>query len=223
MKFAFIAAREVAFPVQVMCSLLGVSRSGFYAWRRRPVGARRRDDARLAVEIAAAHARGRCAYGSPRVHRELRAQGVRVGKKRVERLMRENGIRARQKRRFRITTDSNHPYPVAPNVLARNFEASAPNQAWVGDVTFIPTAEGWLYLAVLIDVFSRRVVGSSTSSTNDRALALAALTNAIRTRRPKPGLVHHTDRGSPLRQRRLPAKARRARHRGQHEPHGRLL
>ena len=166
MKFAFIAAREVAFPVQVMCSLLGVSRSGFYAWRRRPVAARRSEDARLAVEIAAAHARGRCAYGSPRVHRELRAQGRRVGKKRVERLMRESGIRARQKRRFRITTDSNHPYPVAPNVLARNFEASAPNQAWVGDVTFIPTAEGWLYLAVLIDVFSRRVVGSSTSRTS---------------------------------------------------------
>ncbi|WP_394829918.1 IS3 family transposase [Pendulispora albinea] len=120
-----------------------------------------------------------------------------VGKKRIERLMRESGLRARQKRRFRHTTDSKHAFPIAPNLLARDFEASAPNRSWVGDVTFIATGEGWLYLAVLVDLFSRRVVGWATSAINDRSLVLAALRGALRTRRPAPGLIHHTDRGSP--------------------------
>jgi putative transposase len=131
------------------------------------------------------------------VHADLRAKGVRVGKKRVERLMREKGIAAKRKRRFRRTTDSNHQSPIAPNVLERDFTQEAPNQAWVTDVTYIFTAEGWLYLAVMLDLFSRRVVGWATSDTNDRGLALDALNQALRARRPRVGLVHHSDRGSP--------------------------
>jgi putative transposase len=149
------------------------------------------------LEIKAALVRGRGAYGSPRVHLELRARGIRVGKKRVERLMRENGLEARQKRRFVNTTDSHHELPIAPNVLDRNFDVQAANMTWVGDVTYIATAEGWLYLAVLLDLFSRRIVGWATSACNDRELALRTLAQALRARRPAPGLVHHTDRGSP--------------------------
>lgn len=197
MKFAFIAAKEVAFPVVAMCQVLGVSKSGYYAWKKRPTPPRVGEDARLSAEISAAHDRSRGIYGSPRIHRELRARGVRVGKKRIERLMRAKGLQGRGKRRFVHTTNSRHHFPIAPNLLERCFEAKAQNQAWVGDVTFIRTAEGWLYLAVLLDLFSRRVVGWATSDTNDRALALAALHVAVRDRRPEPGLVHHTDRGSP--------------------------
>jgi transposase InsO family protein len=198
MKFAFIASKEVAFPVLAMCRALGVTRSGFYAWSKRPKSPRAQADAQLAVEIAAAHEKSGKRYGSPRVHRALRKRGVRVGAKRIARLMRERGIVARQKRRFRRTTDSNHANPIAPNVLARDFAPAAPNQAWAGDVTYIATSEGWMYLAVLLDLFSRRVVGWAMSSSNDTALALAALRRAVSARHAVPvGLVHHTDRGSP--------------------------
>jgi putative transposase len=196
-KFAFIAAKEVAFPVVPMCRVLGVSPSGYYAWKKRPTPRRVAQDVRLAEEVAQAHAASRGIYGSPRVHRELRAKGIRTSRKRVERLMRQRGLRGRQKRRFVRTTDSRHDRPVAPNLLQRNFAADQPNQAWVGDVTFIPTADGWLYLAVLIDLFSRRVVGWATSGSNDRALALDALEHALTSRRPRRGLLQHTDRGSP--------------------------
>jgi transposase InsO family protein len=196
MKFAFIA-QEVAFPVETMCRVLGVTRSGFYAWKKRPKPARAKSDAQLAVKVAAAHQRSRRTYGSPRVHRELRAQGVRVSKKRVERLMRENGIQGRAKRRFKRTTESKHGGPIAPNVLARQFTATEPNRVWVTDVTAIATGEGWLYLAPVLDLFSRRVVGWASSENNDTALALTALGKALRVRRPRPGLLHHSDRGSP--------------------------
>jgi putative transposase len=159
MKFAFIAEQEVAFSVSAMCQALGVTRSGYYAWKRRPPSASSKADAQLAVKVTAAHRRNRGIYGSPRIHRELRAQGVRVGKKRVERLMRENGLKGRQKRQFCCSTDSRHALPVAPNVLDRNFNPAGPNRAWAGDVTYIGTEEGWLYLAVILDLFSRRVVG----------------------------------------------------------------
>ena len=197
MKFAFIAARDVAFPVSVMCRVLGVTRSGFYAWQKRPRPARAASDAQLAVTVAAVHQRSRRTYGSPRVHRELLARGVRVGKKRVERLMRENGIQGRCKRRFKRTTDSKHSGPIAPNLLARDFSASEPNRAWVTDVTAIATGEGWLYLAPVLDLHSRRVVGWATSESNDTKLALDALGQAIRARKPPAGLIHHSDRGSP--------------------------
>lgn len=197
MRFALIDAEKAHYPVDVLCAVLEVSRSGYYAWKRRPAPARAKADEQLGVEIVAAHRRSRGTYGSPRVHADLRAKGLRVGKKRVERLMREKGIAAQRKRRFRRTTDSNHQSPIAPNVLERDFTQEAPNQAWVTDVTYIFTAEGWLYLAVMIDLFSRRVVGWATSDTNDRGLALEALNQALRARRPHVGLVHHSDRGSP--------------------------
>lgn len=197
MKFAFIAAREVAFPVSTMCRVLGVAKSGFYAWARRPKPARAKRDAQLAASVAAVHQRSRHTYGSPRVHRELRARGVRVGKKRVERLMRENGIRGRCKRRFKRTTDSKHGGPIAQNLLARQFRVNEPNRAWVTDVTAIATGEGWLYLAPMLDLHSRRVVAWAASEANDTALALEVLRGAVRTRKPPRGLLHHSDRGSP--------------------------
>lgn len=198
MKFAFIASKEVAFPVLAMCKVLGVTRSGFYAWKKRPKSARARADEQLGIVITALHEKSRKRYGSPRIHRALRNKGVRVGAKRIARLMRAAGLVTRQKRRFRRTTDSNHSNPIAPNVLERDFEPAAPNQAWAGDVTYIATGEGWSYLAVLLDLFSRRVVGWAMSTTNDTALALAALQDAVCTRRTVPtGIVHHTDRGSP--------------------------
>ncbi len=197
MRFALIEAEKAHYPVDVLCEVLEVSRSGYYAWRRRPAPARANEDEKLGVEIVAAHRRSRGTYGSPRVHADLRAKGLRVGKKRVARLMRDKGLAAKRKRRFRRTTDSNHDSPIAPNVLERDFTHEAPNQAWVTDVTYIFTTEGWLYLAVMVDLFSRRVVGWATSDTNDRFLALEALNQALHARRPRVGLVHHSDRGSP--------------------------
>jgi transposase InsO family protein len=197
MKFTFILAMGVAFSVAVVFRLLGVSRAGFYAWKKRPPSARAKSDAQLAAEIAGTHKRSRATYGSPRVHADLRARGIKVGRKRVARLMRENGIQARRKRRYRRTTDSNHPNPIAPNVLERNFAPDAPNEVWVTDVTYVWTDEGWLYLAIMLDLFARRVVGWAASATNDTDLALTTLGNALRARRPGAGLVHHSDRGSP--------------------------
>jgi putative transposase len=196
--FELVDAEKAHYPVQVLCDVLEVSRSGFYAWKVRGPSAREKSDELLAVEIAATHARSRKRYGSPRVHRALRKKGIRVGKKRVARLMRTKGIVARQKRRYRRTTDSKHANPIAPNVVARDFSPSGPNRLWAGDVTYIATAEGWAYLAVLLDLYSRRVVGWAISANNDTDLALAALTRAVRGRHFVPaGLVHHTDRGSP--------------------------
>jgi putative transposase len=196
-KYLFILAEKALYPITLMCQVLGVSRSGFYAWLARPQSTRERSDRQLAVQVAAVHERSRKRYGSPRIHAELRAKGVRVGKKRVARLMRENGLQARGKRRFRRTTDSKHSHPIAPNLLAREFEVDAPDRVWVTDVTAIWTLEGWLYLAAILDLFSRRVVGWATSSSNDTQLALDALRLAVGQRRPAPGLMHHSDRGSP--------------------------
>jgi len=197
-KFALIEAEKAHFPLTVLCEVLEVSRSGFYAWRSRPPSIRATEDARLVDEIVAAHGKSGERYGSPRVHRALRRKGVRVGEKRVARLMREKGLEGRRKRRFKRTTDSNHTNPVAPNLLARDFKPAGPNQTWAGDVTYIATGEGWSYLAVLLDLFSRRVVGWAMSSSNDTNLALDALRRAVQSRRIIPaGLIHHTDRGSP--------------------------
>jgi len=194
--FAFILAWKARWPIVVQCSVLGVSRSGYYAWKVRPPAPRVREDAELVREIKAAHKHGRYVYGSPRVHRELREKGRRVSRNRVARLMRREGICATRKRRFRKTTDSNHKSPIAPNVLDRKFDVDLPNTAWVTDVTYVWTYEGWLYLAVLLDLFSRRVVGWAASANNDRALALSALDRAVALRNPGAGLLHHSDRGS---------------------------
>jgi len=187
MRFAFILVWKARWPVEVQCEVLEVSRSGYYAWRDRPDAKRTVEDAKVLAEIETAYKAGRGTYGSPRVHRELRANGRRVGKQRVARLMRETGLAARKKRRFRKTTDSNHLDPIAPNVLERNFDVALPNTAWVTDVTYIWTHEGWLYLAAILDLFSRRVVGWAASANNDRTLALGALDRATTARSPKAG------------------------------------
>ncbi len=197
MRFELIDAEKARFPVVVLCEVLEVSPSGYYAWRKRPPSAHEKMDAQLAVHVVAAHQASRMTYGSPRVQRELQAQGLHVSRKRVAKLMQRKGLRARQKRRFRKTTDSKHCQPVAPNVLARNFIQEAPNAAWVTDVTYIWTLEGWLYLAAILDLFSRRVVGWAASESNDAVLAQAALHDALAKRHVVPGLVHHSDRGSP--------------------------
>jgi putative transposase len=195
-KFAFISQEKVAFPVAVLCRVLAVSTSGYYAGLRRPPSLRARRDRELADKIRRSHLASQRRYGSPRVHADLQAEGQRVGRKRVARLMREHRLVARLRRRFRTTTDSKHGFAVAPNLLARDFTATAPDQRWVTDITFLQTPQGWLYLAVILDLFSRRVVGWATSTNVDRHLALAALDMALIKRRPRAGLVHHSDRGS---------------------------
>lgn len=171
---------------------------GFYAWRKRPKSSRASKDAVLSEAITNVYTSSRGTYGSPRVHAELREQGEVVGRKRVARLMRDHGLVARCKRRFRpTTTDSNHQQPVAENLLNRSFERTAPNQAWVGDITYIPTGEGWLNLTVLIDLFSRRVVGWAMSDHIDRQLPFDALEMAVVNRgRAVKDVLHHSDRGS---------------------------
>ena len=196
MRFAFIEAEKAVWPVTVMCDVLEVSRSGYYAWAQHKVSARALEDARLAVMIRASHRRSRGTYGSPRIYADLRAQGVHVSKKRVERIMQAESLEARRKRRLCTTTDSKHDHPIAPERLGRDFHRDAPNETWVTDVTYVSTLEGWLYLAVMLDLFSRRVVGWAVSDRNDRSLAQEALRRALEQRRPPRGLVHHSDRGS---------------------------
>jgi transposase InsO family protein len=182
-----------------MCRALGVSRAGYYASAKRAASARRQRDEQLRVQIRAVHQQSRRTYGSPRIHAELREQGERCGRKRVARLMREVGLRVKVSRRFRPqTTDSRHSYPIAENVLARRFavaEIATTNRVWAGDITYIPTREGWLYLAVILDLASRKVVGWSMQATLSAGLAVAALQMALEARCPNGGLVHHSDRG----------------------------
>jgi len=194
-KFAFIDEEKATWPVDAMCDVLSVSRSGFYAWKMRPTSPRALEDAELVVEIKAAHKAGRGNYGSPRVFRALRKRGKRIGKKRVERLMRQEGIAGKKRKKFCVTTDSRHADPIAPNIVQRHFDAPVPNAVWVTDVTYVWTHEGWLYLAAILDLCSRRVVGWATSANNDTELALDALKRAG-CRMPLVGLVHHSDRGS---------------------------
>jgi putative transposase len=193
--FEFIHAEKANYSVTELCANLDVSRSGYHRWRNAPPSQRRRDDERLGAEIRAIHRRSRERYGSPRVHAELRAQGRSVSRKRVARLMGESGLKGLVRRRFRRTTDSTHSHPVAPNLLEQNFTAAAPNQVWVGDITYVWTLEGWAYLAVLLDLCSRRVVGWALRPSLSRELALSALHRALRARGDVRGLIHHTDRG----------------------------
>ncbi|MBL0693101.1 IS3 family transposase [Comamonas sp. JC664] len=195
-KFELIDAQKAHFPIELMCRQLGVARSGFYAWKKRPESTRKQADRELAAEVAAVHQKSRGTYGSPRVHAELRAKGRRVSRKRVARLMGQQGLAARRTRRFVHTTDSRHTQPVASNVLARDFSADAPNRTWVTDITYVWTRQGWLYLAVVLDLFSRLVVGWAMGEFIDRHLVLSALDMALKGRRPPRGLLHHSDRGS---------------------------
>jgi transposase InsO family protein len=191
-----IAAEKACYPVALMCRVLKVSRAGFYAWRRRPASAHALKDQSLKLELAAIHAESRGRYGSPRVHAELRARGERVARKRVARLMRIAGLRARAPRRYRCTTDSRHAMAIKGNLLARRFAVAAPNRGWVSDITYLWTLEGWLYLAVILDLYSRRVVGWSLGEGLERKLVLDALRMALREGQPAAGLLHHSDRGS---------------------------
>jgi transposase InsO family protein len=195
-RFTFILAEKAYFPVAVMCRVLAVSRSGLHAWCSRPVSAHARVDAELAIAIRAAHEAGRGTYGTRRVRRHLRKLGLRVGHKRVSRLRAQAGLTAKRQRCFKVTTNSRHTNPVAPNVLARSFDVPNRNTAWVTDVTYVWTIEGWLYLAAILDLSSRRVVGWAASSKNDCKLATDALIGATSARRPAAGWIHHSDRGT---------------------------
>ncbi len=195
MKFSFIA-EKAELGVARLCRVLAVSRAGYYAWCLRPQSAHDVEDERLKVLVHEAHLLGRKAYGSPRVHRALKKKGEHVSRKRVVRLMQEEALVGRPRRRFKHTTDSEHGLPVAGNLLDRQFTASAPNQRWVGDTTELLTPSGKLYLAAIIDLFSRFVVGWAVSAVNDRHLTIKALDAALRRRCPGAGLLHHSDQGS---------------------------
>jgi len=195
-RFAFVAAKKAEHDVSTLCRVLKVQRSGYYAWVEREESDRAIGDRQLVVEVRAVFAEFKKRYGSPRIHHELRLRGKRVCRHRIARLMREQQLRARPRRKFVRTTHSNHGLPTPANLLDRNFTASARDRVWAGDVTFLPTHEGWLYLAVLLDLYSRRVVGWAMSERNDEALTLAALQMALDQRDPEPGLIHHSDRGT---------------------------
>jgi putative transposase len=191
-----VAAEKAQYGVALVCRCLAVSPAGFYAWQRRRPSNRETADRRLAVEISAAHTESRRTYGSPRIHQELRENGHRVARKRVARLMREQGLRGRRRCRQPRTTDSRHPFPVADNVLNRAFDVATPNTVWAGDITYLATREGWVYLAVLIDLWSRRVVGYAMSEALTRDVVLEALRQALGRRPTRSVLTHHSDRGS---------------------------
>ena len=198
MKYGCIERHRNEFAVVLMCRVLEVTRSGFYTWRTREPSARARKDQRLRIEVRLIHRQSRGRYGSPRIHQELQARGERVSRKRVARLMRVEGVRGKKKRRFKVTTNSDHACPIAPNLLQRKFgveEVPGPDQVWVADITYVPTREGWLYLAVILDLASRLVVGWSMGETLEAELAIGALEMAQQRRRPGPGLLHHSDRG----------------------------
>jgi transposase InsO family protein len=184
------------FQITSMCRVLAVTRAGYYAWRRRSPSARSDTDTTLLEEIRAIHERSNRSYGSPRVCRYLRRQGHRVSEKRVARLMAQAGLRAKRSRRFRVTTDSRRTQTVHENVLARDFTVGTPNRAWAGDITYLWTGEGWLYLAVVLDIGTRRVIGWSMRETLRTELVTGALDMALGIRTPTPGMICHSDRGS---------------------------
>lgn len=195
MKFAFIEEHRPLWRLGRMCRMLGVSKAGYFSWRYRPESRHGGEDRALTARIQVIHGASRKTYGSPRVHRELRVQGTDISRKRVERLMRTAGMRVRPQARYVVTTDSDHDHPIAPNLLQQDFTAAGPNQRWVTDITYVPTGEGWLYVAAIMDLFSRRIVGWAMRHHMDRTLVLAALDMAIGQRNPRQGLIHHSDRG----------------------------
>lgn len=197
MKYAWIDAQRREYPLPDMCEVLAVSASGYRAWQRGGTPeSSRLSDAQAVALMKAIHAQVKAAYGSRRMHRELKSRGHRIGLARVERLMREHGLRARHKRRYKATTNSKHTMPVADNVLNRDFAPAQPNQAWVSDITYIPTDEGWLYLAVVLDLFNREVVGWSIKPRMTADIVTDALAMAWFRRKPQPGAIFHSDRGS---------------------------
>lgn len=195
MRYQFIEDHRHDFQVTLMCRVLDVSSSGYYAWRKRPSSLREMANETLLKEIQAAHEASKGVYGSPRIYHEVKEK-VSCSQNRVARLMKKHGIAAKQKRRYKQTTKANGAHPVAPNLVDRDFAAAAPNEKWTTDITYIPTLEGWLYLAIVLDLFSRRIVGWAMSARMTSDLVLDALHMAIRDRKPAVGLIHHSDRGS---------------------------
>jgi putative transposase len=194
MRFTFIDAAKAEFPIQRLCQVLEVSQSGYFAWRSRPVCQRQRDDLVLLAHVGSAFRESKGTYGSPRMTRELQDQGLPIGRRRTARLMRRYGMRALTRRRFRpTTTDSRRALPIAPSLLQQEFAVSEPNQVWLADITYIPTGEGWLYLAAVLDLATRKVVGWAMRDHLRTELALAALIMASQRQRPRPGLIHHSD------------------------------
>jgi putative transposase len=196
MRFRFIEDRRADYPVRLMCDVLEVSPAGYYAWRSRPESQRSSDNRDLLEDIQRVHSDNRGRYGSPRIHEELKAQGRGASRGRIERLMRHHGIRAIMARPRQVrTTDSRHDLPIAPNLLDRNFIADAPNRIWLADITYVETDQGWLYLAAILDLYTRRIVGWAMADHLRADLPLAALRMAISAQRPGAGLIHHSDRG----------------------------
>lgn len=196
MRFAFVEEHRTHIPVDRLCHILGVTSRGYRSWRGRPVSNRQRQDMVLLAHIREQYHHSLGSYGRPRMTQELKELGLNVGHRRIGRLMRQNGLRVVRTRKYKATTNSNHKFNIAPNWLNRDFTADRPNQKWAADITYIWTREGWLYLAVMIDLHSRRVVGWSVSNRLKRDLASRALNHAVALRNPPPGCVHHTDRGS---------------------------
>ena len=199
MRYACIASHLGEFPLRLMCRVLDVSASGFYAWRDRPMSSRARANEKLKLEIRAVHSWSSQRYGAIKVQKELNAKGITCGHNRVARLMSDSGLSSRRKRKFRVTTNSDHSFPIAKNELLRKFDLSMnkePDRVWVSDITYLWTLEGWLYLAVVMDLASRRIVGWSLDESLERSLPLGALSMALKQRRPSSGLMHHSDRGS---------------------------
>jgi len=196
MKYQFIDKYRSVYRVEKMCRILDIGRSSYYTWKHRSKSMRDKENERLVFRIKLVYGESRRIYGSPRITAELRASGVRCGKNRVARLMREHGIMAKTRRRFKITTDSKHNLPIAENLLDQEFTTDAPNKAWAGDITYIWTKQGWMYLAVVLDLFNREVVGWSMKKRMTADIVIEALTMAIKRKRPQTGLIFHSDRGS---------------------------
>lgn len=196
MRYKLIDAEKADVPVYRLCNFLAVSPSGYYAWRRRQPSQSQRDDMVYLAHIRAQFAMSNGTYGSPRMHAELKEDGLAIGRHRTARLMRDNGLKARRKTCFKRTTDSNHDSPIACNLLEQDFTCDGPDQKWGVDISYVWTAEGWLYLAIVLDLFSRRIIGWAVSERMKKGLAMKALQRAIALRQPSPGVIHHSDRGS---------------------------
>lgn len=196
MKYRFIDGHRAAYPVERLCRVLAVSRSSYYAWRKRRPSVRQQQDAVLGVQIRLQHTRSRATYGSRRLRQALRAEGMVCSRARVARLMRQHGLETRIRRAYRVTTRPNPRLPIAPNLLDRQFTATRPNEKWLADFTYIRTQQGWLYLATVLDVFSRQIVGWSMSHRPHTVLVENALRMALARRCPAAALLHHSDRGS---------------------------
>ena len=196
MKYGRIEELRRQHPVAAMCRVLEMSETGYHTWRKRPVSARALENARLEIEITAAHQRTRQTYGPQRLQPDLADHGIEVGVHRIKRIRKKLGLRCKQKRKFKATTDSNHALPVAPNLLDRQFDTAAPNEAWTTDITYVPTDEGWLYLAGVKDLFNGELVGYAMNERMTQKLVTQALFRAVATKHPGRGLIHHSDRGS---------------------------